>query len=203
MLGFSRTRNWIYADRVDGRFQRLRRWTFLALLLVLFVTPWVRARGNPALEFDLAGRHLYAFGSIFTTSDTLLLLLLLLFLAFSLFFLTSLFGRLWCGYACPQTVFLVAGRIVANLVGNALKFTPASGEVRLTTALTGNEMRVNVADTGPGIPESEWNKVLRPFYRLESSRTTQGSGLGLSLVAAIAQRHAAKLSFADNGPEAT
>ena len=106
MLGFSRTRNWIYADRVDGRFQRLRRWTFLALLLVLFVTPWVRARGNPALEFDLAGRHLYAFGSIFTTSDTLLLLLLLLFLAFSLFFFTSLFGRLWCGYACPQTVFL-------------------------------------------------------------------------------------------------
>ncbi len=106
MLGFSRTRRWIYADRVDGRFQRLRRWTFAVLLAVLFVTPWIRVRGYPALEFDLAGRRLYAFGSIFTASDTLLLLLLLLFLAFSLFFFTSLFGRLWCGYACPQTVFL-------------------------------------------------------------------------------------------------
>lgn len=106
MLGFSSTRKWIYADRVAGRFQRLRRWTFLVLLAILFVTPWIRVRGNPALEFDLAGRRLYAFGSIFTASDTLLLLLLLLFLAFSLFFFTSLFGRLWCGYACPQTVFL-------------------------------------------------------------------------------------------------
>ncbi len=106
MLGFAHLRKWVYVQHVDGRFQRLRRWTFLALYLILFVTPWVPVRGNPALRFDLLDRRLYAFGAIFTASDTLLLLLLLLFLAFSLFFFTSLFGRLWCGYACPQTVFL-------------------------------------------------------------------------------------------------
>ncbi|HEX9105709.1 MAG TPA: 4Fe-4S binding protein, partial [Longimicrobiales bacterium] len=106
MLGFHNTRSWIYVQHVDGRFQRLRRWTFAALYAILFVTPWVRVKGNPALQLDLADRRLYAFGAIFSASDTLLLLLLLLFLAFSLFFFTSLFGRLWCGYACPQTVFL-------------------------------------------------------------------------------------------------
>jgi len=64
--------------------------------------------GNPAVLIDLPGRRLFLFGSIFTAADTIFLLLLLLFLAFSLFFFTSLFGRVWCGYACPQTVFLDA-----------------------------------------------------------------------------------------------
>src|SRR5688500_11584792 len=108
MTVFSGTRQWVYPLAVDGRFQRLRRWTFLALHLVLFVIPWVTVAGHPALLFDLEDRRLYAFGAIFTAADTILLLLLLLFLAFSLFFFTSLYGRVWCGYACPQTVFLDA-----------------------------------------------------------------------------------------------
>ncbi|HET9982171.1 MAG TPA: cytochrome c oxidase accessory protein CcoG [Longimicrobiales bacterium] len=106
MLGFSGNRKWVYVQHITGRFQRLRRWTFLALHVVLFVTPWVYVRGNPALRLDLPARRLYALGAVFTASDTVLLLLVALFLAFSLFFFTSLFGRLWCGYGCPQTVLL-------------------------------------------------------------------------------------------------
>ena len=105
MLGFVE-RKWIYEQAVSGPWQRLRRVTFAVLHLILFVTPWITVRGNPALLIDLPGRRLYAFGAIFSASDTIFLLLLLLFLAFSLFFFTSLFGRLWCGFACPQTVFL-------------------------------------------------------------------------------------------------
>jgi cytochrome c oxidase accessory protein FixG len=108
MLGFAGTRNWVYTQHVDGRFQRIRRGTFVALHLILFGLPWLRVAGNPALLFDLPGRRLYAFGATFTASDTILLLIVLLFLAFSLFFFTSLFGRLWCGYGCPQTVLLDA-----------------------------------------------------------------------------------------------
>ena len=108
MTVFTGTRRWVYPLAVDGRHQQLRRWTFLALHLVLFVTPWVPIGGHPALLIDLPARRLYAFGAIFTASDTLLLLLILLFLAFALFFFTSLYGRLWCGYGCPQTVFLDA-----------------------------------------------------------------------------------------------
>ncbi len=108
MLGFAGTRNWVYLQHIDGRFQRIRRWTFVALHLVLFGLPWLHVGGTPALLLDLPRRRLYAFGGIFTATDTLLLLLVLLFLAFALFFFTSLFGRLWCGYACPQTVLLDA-----------------------------------------------------------------------------------------------
>jgi cytochrome c oxidase accessory protein FixG len=108
MLGFAGTRSWVYVQHVRGRFQRLRRGTFVGLHLILFGLPWLRLGGNPALLFDLPGRRLYAFGATFTASDTILLLIILLFLAFSLFFFTALFGRLWCGYACPQTVLLDA-----------------------------------------------------------------------------------------------
>jgi cytochrome c oxidase accessory protein FixG len=108
MFGFAGTRNWIYVQHVDGPYQRIRRWTFVGLHLILFGLPWLRVNGNPALLFDLPDRRLYAFGAMFSATDTLMLLLVLLFLAFSLFFFTSLFGRLWCGYACPQTVLLDA-----------------------------------------------------------------------------------------------
>jgi cytochrome c oxidase accessory protein FixG len=106
MLGFKTGRNWIYEQKVTGPWQRLRKATFTLLHLILFVTPWITIRGNPALLIDLPNRRLFAFGAIFSAADTVFLLLLLLFLAFSLFFFTSLFGRLWCGFACPQTVFL-------------------------------------------------------------------------------------------------
>jgi cytochrome c oxidase accessory protein FixG len=108
MLGFAGTRDWVYVQHIEGRFQRLRRWTFVGLHLILFGLPWLKVGGNPALLFDLPARRLFAFGATFTASDTLLLLIILLFLAFSLFFFTALFGRLWCGYACPQTVLLDA-----------------------------------------------------------------------------------------------
>jgi len=106
MLGFAASRKWVYAMPVEGSLRHLRRGTSLILLLILFVTPWITVGGHPALLLDLPSRRLFAFGAIFTASDTVLLLLMLLFLAFCLFFFTALFGRLWCGYACPQTVFL-------------------------------------------------------------------------------------------------
>jgi cytochrome c oxidase accessory protein FixG len=106
MLGFSGTREWVYPQSVQGKFTTLRRWTFLGLHLILFITPWIKIGGRPLLLIDIPARQVSFFGSIFTASDTFFLLLILLFLTFSLFFFTSLWGRLWCGYACPQTVFL-------------------------------------------------------------------------------------------------
>jgi cytochrome c oxidase accessory protein FixG len=106
VLGFTRSREWIYPQSIQGRYQRIRRITFVALHAVLLLAPWITVAGHPLLLVDVPTRRTYLFGQIFTASDTLILVLVLFFAAFSLFFFTSLWGRLWCGYACPQTVFL-------------------------------------------------------------------------------------------------
>jgi signal transduction histidine kinase len=85
-------------------------------------------------------------------------------------------------------------------VDNAIRYCPPGSHIRVQANAVHDHLEIAVCDTGPGIPAQEREKVLRPFYRLESSRTTEGSGLGLSLVAAIAKRHEAKLSLADNDP---
>jgi signal transduction histidine kinase len=89
---------------------------------------------------------------------------------------------------------------LTNLIDNALKY--AAGGKRLTLALRSDQERaiVEVADDGPGIPEAARDKVVERFYRLDSSRTTPGSGLGLSLVAAVARLHGGTLELADNRP---
>jgi signal transduction histidine kinase len=92
-------------------------------------------------------------------------------------------------------------RAAANLVENALKFTPGGGEVSVTAANPRDDAPyLAVCDTGPGIPEEDRERVLDRFVRLERSRNTPGSGLGLSLVAAVARMHDAKVTLADNEP---
>jgi cytochrome c oxidase accessory protein FixG len=104
--GMSGTREWVYPQSIRGTFTRLRRWTFFGLHVALFVAPWITVKGHPLLLLDLPHRRVHLVGGVFTPADTIFLVLLLLFLAFSLFFFTAIFGRIWCGYACPQTVFL-------------------------------------------------------------------------------------------------
>jgi signal transduction histidine kinase len=89
---------------------------------------------------------------------------------------------------------------VANLVDNAIKNTPDGGTISLAVRPGTGEVRLVVADTGPGIPETDRVRVLEPFVRLDSSRSTPGSGLGLALVAAIARLHGARVELDDNRP---
>ncbi|MDE2007623.1 MAG: HAMP domain-containing histidine kinase [Rhodospirillales bacterium] len=88
---------------------------------------------------------------------------------------------------------------VANLLDNAVKFTPAGGTVRLM-ARGGARLEIAVADQGPGIPEAERGRATERFYRGESARSTPGSGLGLALVAAVAQLHGGQLLLEDAAP---
>lgn len=89
---------------------------------------------------------------------------------------------------------------VANLLDNAVKYTPEGGAIRVEARRTADGVSMSVADSGPGIPAEERENVLRRFYRLDASRNTPGSGLGLSLVAAVARLHGAKLELSDNAP---
>ncbi len=89
---------------------------------------------------------------------------------------------------------------LANLVDNAIKYTPEGGRIGLRVSFSGGETRLEVWDSGPGIPEADRARVLERFVRLDGSRTTPGSGLGLSLVAAVAKLHGARLTLGDNAP---
>ncbi|MDB5476665.1 MAG: hypothetical protein JWP49_2176 [Phenylobacterium sp.] len=91
-------------------------------------------------------------------------------------------------------------QLISNLVENAFVHAPSPGKVVLSATADGPRAVIAVADNGPGVPEEEREKVVRRFYRLDSSRTTPGAGLGLSMVQAIAQLHHAELELADNGP---
>ena len=89
---------------------------------------------------------------------------------------------------------------LANLLDNAVKYTPEGGAVMLRTRRRASgEVEVSVTDTGPGIPEADRARVLERFVRLEQSRSAPGSGLGLSLVAAVAAAHGARIEL-DEGP---
>ncbi|MEA2779838.1 MAG: hypothetical protein QOK29_1382 [Rhodospirillaceae bacterium] len=88
---------------------------------------------------------------------------------------------------------------MANLVDNAVKFTPPGGRIELSLLQRSGESIVRIADTGPGISAKERGMVTKRFYRSDRSRRTPGTGLGLSLVAAIARLHGFRLSIED-GP---
>ena len=91
---------------------------------------------------------------------------------------------------------------LANLIDNAIKYTPSGGAVMLRARRRSNgEVEFSVTDTGPGVPDEHRERVVQRFVRLENSRTEPGSGLGLSLVAAVAEAHNGRLQL-DEGPGA-
>jgi len=89
---------------------------------------------------------------------------------------------------------------LVNLVENAFHHCPAPAHVTITVASDEGGAHLAVCDNGPGIPQAERSRVLRRFYRLEKSRNAEGSGLGLSLVAAITRLHGGELALTDNAP---
>ncbi|WP_421762166.1 ATP-binding protein [Devosia sp.] len=91
-------------------------------------------------------------------------------------------------------------QMFANLVENAIRHCPPGTQIELLCRMESQHVTVIVKDTGPGIPESERDKVFQRLYRVEKSRTTPGTGLGLSLVKAVADLHGATLALSENGP---
>lgn len=98
----------IYPREVTGRYARLRTLAVWVLLGLFYVMPWVTWNGRQAVLFDLPARKFYVFGLVLWPQDFIFLTGLLVIAAISLFFFTALGGRLWCGYACPQTVWTEA-----------------------------------------------------------------------------------------------
>jgi signal transduction histidine kinase len=89
---------------------------------------------------------------------------------------------------------------IANLVDNAIKHGRVGGCIAVATERAGGEAVITIADDGPGIPADQRDHVFKRFYRLEQGRCAPGNGLGLSLVAAVARLHGARIDMVDNAP---
>jgi signal transduction histidine kinase len=89
---------------------------------------------------------------------------------------------------------------IANLVDNSIKHGRAGGQVVVANENIDGTPAISITDDGPGIPADEYEHVFKRFYRLEHSRYTPGNGLGLSLVAAVARIHGARIEMYDNAP---
>jgi cytochrome c oxidase accessory protein FixG len=106
----------LYPLWVQGRFQALRRVTLVVLLLVFYASPWLTWNGQPAVLFNLPERKFVFLWATFWPQELVLLAWILMIAAFALFFFTVMAGRLWCGWACPQTVWTLCYVWIERLV---------------------------------------------------------------------------------------
>ena len=105
----------------------------------------------------------------------------------------------------PDTLAILGDRdllqqAVANLLDNAIKFSPEGGQITLSAAQSDRQVRLSVGDQGPGIPEADRPRATERFFRGETARSTPGSGLGLALVQAVALLHEGTLLLEDAHP---
>jgi cytochrome c oxidase accessory protein FixG len=99
-------RRWLYPRKVHGRFYRGRTWLSWLLLTVMFAGPFVRINGNPLLLLNVVERKFIILGQIFWPQDMIMFAVALLIFATGILVFTAAYGRLWCGWACPQTVLM-------------------------------------------------------------------------------------------------
>ena len=105
-LNLDGSRRFLYPRQVPGRFLKARRILAYVLIGLFTVIPYLQMNGKPLIFLDIVHRRFTAFGTTFLATDTLLFLTLMLTLFLGIFMMTALFGRAWCGWACPQTVYM-------------------------------------------------------------------------------------------------
>ena len=99
-------RQWIYPRKVNGQFFRWRTWFSWLLLFIMFAGPFITIHGNPLLLMNIVERKFVVFGQIFWPQDMIIFAMSLLVFVVGILVFTTAFGRLWCGWACPQTVMM-------------------------------------------------------------------------------------------------
>jgi cytochrome c oxidase accessory protein FixG len=147
-----RKRAKIYPREISGRFARLRTLAVWVLLGLFYVIPWVRWDDRQMLLFDLPARKFYILWFTFFPQDFLYLTFFLIICALSLFFFTALAGRLWCGYACPQTVWTE----VFMWIERKVEGDRARRQKLDRSALTGRKLALKAAKHGIWIVFALW-----------------------------------------------
>lgn len=125
------SRRWLRPRLSLGRFLSARRLVAYALIAIFALMPLVQVHGHPLILLDIVSRRFYIFGASFFPTDTLPLALLLVSCFLTIFWVTALFGRVWCGWACPQTVYM---EFLYRPIERLLEGAPGRGMARLGTA---------------------------------------------------------------------
>jgi len=116
-------RRWLYPKKPSGPWHRRRAWFAAALIAIMFAGPWIRIQGNPLLLFNIVERRFSILGRIFWPQDAVIFAVAMLVFITGIIIFTTAFGRLWCGWACPQTVMMemVFRKIEYLIEGDALE----------------------------------------------------------------------------------
>src|SRR5215510_669060 len=99
-------RRWLHPKKPSGQWHRRRVWVAVLLIGIMFAGPWIRINGNPLLMINIVERRFSILGQIFWPQDTVIFAVAMLVFITGIIMFTAAFGRLWCGWTCPQTVMM-------------------------------------------------------------------------------------------------
>lgn len=134
-------RKWVYVAHSPGFYRRARTAVAVVLLVIYLLMPWISIGDTQAIFLDIYHRRFTIFGATFWATDTKFLFFVFALLAVSLFFFTALFGRVWCGWACPETIFL---EFVFRPIENFIEGNPAARKKLDQAPWSFNKLRLKV-----------------------------------------------------------
>lgn len=112
----------IYTDSVSGKFNKIRLTSMLFIVFMFFLLPWISCNGLQAFLFDLSCTKFYFFGTVFWPQDFFLFAIFCVIAIFTLFFFTVYAGRIWCGFLCPQSIWIKMSVFLSRIIeGNRIK----------------------------------------------------------------------------------
>ncbi len=136
-------RTWIYAKKPSGKFYNYRQWVGYGLLLFLFLVPFIRINGNPFMMFNIVERKFSIFGNIFYPQDLHIFVFGMLIVMVCIVLFTAVFGRVWCGWTCPQTIFM-------ELIFRRIEYL-----------IEGDWIQQRKLNEGPNTDAKAWKKLLK------------------------------------------
>lgn len=136
-------RQWIYAKKPGGKLYNYRQWVGYSLLLFLFVAPFIKIGGNPFLMFNIVERKFSIFGNIFYPQDLHIFVFGMLILMVFIVLFTVVYGRVWCGWTCPQTIFM-------ELIFRRIEYL-----------IEGDWLQQKKLNEGPDTDVRAWKKLLK------------------------------------------
>lgn len=136
-------RQWIYAKKPGGKLYNYRQWVGYSLLLFLFAAPFIKINGNPFLMFNIIERKFSIFGSVFYPQDLHIFVFGMLIMMVGIVLFTAVYGRVWCGWTCPQTIFM-------ELIFRRIEYV-----------IEGDWIQQRKLNEGPDSDARAWKKVLK------------------------------------------